>query len=253
MNLVVNSRDAMPQGGKLLIETCGVEWDESHLRSYPEARVGRYVRLAVSDNGAGMDEETRRRIFEPFFTTKGIGKGTGLGLSMVQGIVAQSGGSIEVYSELGRGTTFKIYLPGVEEETADVETAVPLPALQGTETVLVVEDQVEVREYAATVLKTFGYQVIQVENPGEALVLCAQEGERIRLVLTDVVMPDLSGRELANRILKLHPAIRVLFMSGYTDEAITLHGVLAEDAQFIQKPFSPRQLAAKVREVLGPP
>jgi len=252
MNLVVNARDAMPHGGKLLIETAGVELDPSYVQSHPEARAGRYVLLAVSDTGVGMDEQTRRRIFEPFFTTKGVGKGTGLGLSMVEGIVAQSGGHIQVYSEPGHGTTFKIYLPRVEEAAAVSQPEAALP-LGGKETVLVVEDQAEVREYAVTVLKAYGYRVIQAQSAGEALLIFEREPERIDLVLTDVVMPNISGRELANRLEKLQPGIKVLFMSGYTDNVIVHYGVLDEGAQFIQKPFSPEQLAVKVREVLGPP
>ncbi len=197
MNLVVNARDAMPGGGKLLIETARVERDESYAQSHPEARAGRYVMLAVSDNGVGMDEETRQRIFEPFFTTKEVGKGTGLGLSMVQGIVAQSGGYINVYSEPGQGTTFKIYLPALAEAVADAGRPAAVPALGGKETVLVVEDQAEVRNYAVAVLKAYGYRVITAENAGEALLLCERERGRIHLVLTDVVMPNVSGRELA--------------------------------------------------------
>jgi hypothetical protein len=238
MNVVVNARDAMPGGGKLLIET---------------ARVGRYVMLAVSDNGEGMDEPTRRQIFEPFFTTKGVGQGTGLGLSMVQGIVAQSGGYINVYSEPGQGTTFKIYLPAPAETAADAGRPAALPALGGKETVLVVEDQAEVRAYAVAVLKAYGYRVIEAENAGVALLLCERDGERIDLVLTDVVMPNVSGRELAHRLEKLQPGIQVLFMSGYTDTVIAHNGVLEEGAEFIRKPFSPEQLAGKIRAVLGPP
>jgi CheY-like chemotaxis protein len=253
MNLVVNARDAMPGGGKLLIETALVERDESYSHSHPEARAGRYVMLAVSDNGVGMDEETRQRIFEPFFTTKGVGKGTGLGLSTVQGIVAQSGGHTEVYSEPGQGTTFKIYLPAVAEAEADAGRPAEVRALGGKETVLVVEDQAEVCDYAVTVLKTYGYRVIPAENAGEALLLFERDGEHIDLVLTDVVMPNVSGRELANRLEKLQPGIKVLFMSGYTDDAIVHHGVLNQGSHFIQKPFSPEVLAAKVRAVLGPP
>jgi PAS domain S-box-containing protein len=252
MNLVVNARDAMPHGGKLLIETAGLELDERYVQSHPEAHAGRHVLLAVSDSGVGMDDETRRRIFEPFFTTKGLGKGTGLGLSMVEGIVAQSGGHIEVYSEPGHGTTFKVYLPKVEEAAAGSQPEAAL-ALGGKETVLVVEDQPEVREYAVTVLKAYGYQVIQAESAGQALSLFERERGGIHLVLTDVVMPKVSGRELANRLEKLQPGIKVLFMSGYTDNVIVHHGVLEEGAQFIQKPFSPERLAARVREVLGPP
>ena len=236
MNVVVNARDAMPGGGKLLIET---------------ARVGRYVMLAVSDNGVGMDEQTQRQIFEPFFTTKRAGQGTGLGLSMVQGIVAQSGGYIDVYSEPGQGTTFKIYLPAPPETVAAAGKPEAVPALGGKETVLVVEDQAEVRAYAIAVLKAYGYRILEAENAGAALLLCERDGQRIDLVLTDVVMPNLSGRELAQRLGKLQPGIRVLFMSGYTDEVIVNNGVLEVGAEFIQKPFSPEQLAAKIRAVLG--
>ncbi len=251
MNLTVNARDSMPDGGELLIETAVVESGEGQARSHPDARVGRYVMLAVSDTGVGMDEETKNRIFEPFFTTKGIGKGTGLGLSMVQGIVAQSGGYIEVHSEEGKGTTFKIYLPALAEVAADAEVREVVPAAGGKETVLVVEDQAEVRKYAVAVLKEYGYRVIPVENAGEALLRCEQEG--IDLVLTDVVMPHISGRELADRLKTLQPGIKVLFMSGYTDNIIGHHGVLEEGAEFIEKPFSPEELARKVRTALGAP
>src|SRR5664279_3093615 len=250
MNLVVNARDAMPGGGKLLVETANVERDESYTRSHPEARVGRYVMLAVSDNGAGMDEETKNRIFEPFFTTKGAGQGTGLGLSMVQGIVAQSGGFINVYSEPGQGTSFKIYLPALAEVAPDDWRPAAVPAPEGKETVLVVEDQADVRKYAAAALKEYGYRVIPAANAGEALLLCQRE--RVDLVLTDVVMPNVSGRELAERLEKLQPGIKVLFMSGYTDNVIEQRGVLEKGAGFIQKPFSPEELARKVRAVLAP-
>jgi hypothetical protein len=254
VNLAVNARDAMPGGGKLLIETALVEREGSYAQSHPEARAGCYVMLAVSDDGAGMDEETRRRIFEPFFTTKGVGKGTGLGLSMVQGIVAQSGGYIEVYSEPGQGTTFKIYLPALAEAVAEaVRPPAAVPALEGQETVLVVEDQVEVRDYAVAALKAYGYRVIPAANAGEALLVCERERGRIHLVLTDVVMPNVSGRELANRLGERWPGIKTLFMSGYTDNVVMHHGVLEEGADFIQKPFSPEELAGKVRAVLGPP
>ncbi|MGB9454474.1 MAG: PAS domain S-box protein [Bryobacteraceae bacterium] len=251
MNLTVNARDSMPDGGKLRIETAVVEWGEGQARSHPDARLGRYVVLAVSDTGVGMDEETRNRIFEPFFTTKGIGKGTGLGLSMVQGIVAQSGGYIDAYSEEGQGTTFKIYLPALAEAAADAENSEVAPTVGGKETVLVVEDQAEVRKYAVAVLKEYGYRVVPVEGAGEALLLC--ERERIDLVLTDVVMPHISGQELAERLKTLQPGIKVLFMSGYTDNIIEHHGVLEEGAEFIEKPFSPGELARKARTALGSP
>jgi len=251
MNLAVNSRDAMPRGGKLLIETASVHRDENCARLYPESRPGRYVRLAVSDTGVGLDEATKARIFEPFFTTKGVGKGTGLGLSMVQGIVAQSGGYVEVYSEMGNGTTFKIYLPALDDAASDVATPAAVPAAGGTETVLVVEDQAEVRMYATAVLDDYGYRVISAGNGSEALALCGRE--RIDLLLTDVVMPHVGGRELADKLAKLQPGMKVLFMSGYTDDAIVHHGVLEEGAKFIQKPFSPEELAGKVRATLGAP
>jgi signal transduction histidine kinase len=249
MNLAVNSRDAMPHGGKLLIETACVERDESYARSHLEALPGRFVTLAVSDTGVGIDEETKNRIFEPFFTTKEVGKGTGLGLSTVQGIVAQSGGHVEVYSEKGVGTTFKIYLPALAEAAADTGGPAAVPPLGGKETILVVEDQAKVRKYAVAVLKEYGYRVIPAENAGEALLIC--EREHIDLLLTDVIMPNLSGPELAERLDKLQPGVTVLFMSGYTDDAIVQHGVLKEGATFIQKPFSPEELAGKVRAVLG--
>jgi PAS domain S-box-containing protein len=250
MNLVVNARDAMPGVGKLLVETANVERDESYTRSHPEARTGRYVMLAVSDTGVGMDEATKTRIFEPFFTTKAVGKGTGLGLSMVQGIVAQSGGYVDVYTEPGQGTTFKIYLPALAEGAADAARPVAVPALGGKETVLVVEDQAEVRRYVVAVLQAYGYRVIAAEDAAAALVL--SERERIHLLLTDVVMPNMSGRELADRLETLRPAVKVLFMSGYTGNVVEHLGVLQEGAQFIQKPFSPEELAAKVRAVLAP-
>jgi CheY-like chemotaxis protein len=249
MNLVVNVRDAMPGTGRLLIETAHVERDDSFARLHPEARVGHYVMLAVSDTGEGMDEETKKRIFEPFFTTKAIGKGTGLGLAMVQGIVAQSGGYIEVYSEKGSGTTFKIYLPALTDEAAEAPVPTAIQAQEGTETVLIVEDQAEVRKFAAAVLKKYGYRVIPAENADDALLSC--ERERVDLVLTDVVMPHVSGRELADRLEKLQPGIKVLFMSGYTGNVIEHHRVLEQDSHFIQKPFSPEELATKVRSVLG--
>jgi CheY-like chemotaxis protein len=234
----------------LRIETAVEEAGKGPAEWHMGARAG-YVMLAVSDNGVGMDEATRRRMFEPFFTTKGIGKGTGLGLSMVQGIVEQSGGYLEVDSVPGRGTTFGIYLPRVADARDDAAKApgVPVAALRGHETVLVVEDQAEVRKYAADALKTYGYNVIQAENEGAALLLC--EREPIDLVLTDVVMPNVSGRELAEHLVQHRPGMKVLFMSGYTDDAIENHGVLRKGAGFIQKPFSPGQLADKVRETLA--
>ena len=251
MNLAVNARDAMPGGGKLLIETTTVERDESHVQPHPEARPGRYVMLAVNDNGVGMNEETRQRIFEPFFTTKGAGRGTGLGLSMVHGMLAQSGGYIEVYSEPDHGTTFQIYLPIVEGAPADSGKPDAVPTIAGKETVLLVEDQAAVRKYAAAALRAYGYRVIQAENAGEALEFCERERECVDLVLTDVVMPKLSGTELAIRLQTRWPGIKVLFMSGFTDNIIEHGEALRKGADFIQKPFSPEELAGKVRAVLA--
>jgi PAS domain S-box-containing protein len=251
MNLVVNARDALPGAGKVLVETANVEWDESSARAHPEARVGRYVKLAVTDTGVGMDEDTKSRIFEPFFTTKGIGKGTGLGLSTVQGIVAQSGGYIEVYSEPGQGAKFNIYLPALAEAAADDVKSTAVPVQGGRETVLVVEDQAEVRKYAVAVLKGYGYRAIPAESADDALLFC--ERERIDLVLTDVVMPNVSGIELAGRLETLYPDVKVLFMSAHSDDVIEPRGILKEGAKFIQKPFSPEALAGKIRAVLGPP
>jgi CheY-like chemotaxis protein len=206
--------------------------------------------LAVSDTGVGIDEETKSRIFEPFFSTKGVGKGTGLGLSIVQGIVAQSGGYIEVSSEKDKGTTFKIYLPEVSEPpTSDTGRASAVPVMGGKETVLVVEDQAEVRKFAVAVLKSYGYRTIPATSAGEALLQC--ERERIDLVLTDVVMPHVNGRELADRLQARQPGLKVLFMSGYADNVIEHHGVLEAGGQFIQKPFRPEELAQKVRTLLG--
>ena len=253
MNLAVNARDAMPHGGRLLLETGRVERDENYARLHPEARPGRYALLAVSDTGVGMDEATRQRIFEPFFTTKEVGQGTGLGLAMVQGIVAQSGGYINVYSEPGQGTTFKVYLPVLAETAADAVKPPSVPAPRGQETILVVEDQAEVRDYAVAVLTEYCYHPIPAADAGEALSICERESGRIHLVLTDVVMPHTSGRELAARVVKMRPGTKILFMSGYTDNVIVHHGVLDEGVFFIGKPYTPSALAKKIREVLDRP
>jgi CheY-like chemotaxis protein len=240
----------MPDGGRFSIETGFVEWDERQAQLRPGMHAGRYVMLAVSDTGEGMSEETRGHIFEPFFTTKKVGKGTGLGLSTIHGIVEQSGGCVEVASELGRGTMFQIYLPRVMDAPADSGRPEAVPAMGGQETVLVVEDQAEVRGYAAAALQAYGYQVMQAANAREALLVCERKGERIDLILTDVVMPGWSGRELSDWLKKLQPGIKVLFMSGYTDDTMVHHGILRKEAEFIQKPFGPGQLAMKVREML---
>jgi signal transduction histidine kinase/ActR/RegA family two-component response regulator len=251
MNLAVNSRDAMPQGGRLTIETRNVDLDESYARNHVTVQPGPYVMIAVSDTGYGMDKETQSHIFEPFFTTKEAGKGTGLGLATVYGIVKQSGGNIWVYSEQKRGTTFKIYLPRVGEP-AEVGPTRRLAAtvLHGSETILLVEDEATLRRLAREVLETCGYTVLEAANGNEALLLHSQHQGRIQLMVTDVVMPEMSGRELAERIATMDPELRVLYMSGYTDDAVVLHGVLAEAVDFIQKPFSPDALAEKVRVVL---
>jgi CheY-like chemotaxis protein len=207
--------------------------------------------LAVSDTGQGMSEEVRRRIFEPFFTTKPKGTGTGLGLSTTYGVVKQANGSIEVYSEAGRGTTFKIYLPRVEGGAARPrEPSPPMGMLEGSETVLLVEDEKIVRNLGVRILAGSGYRVMHAGNGDEAIRLAMEHGERIDLLLTDVVMPGMSGRELANRFSRIHPEARVLFTSGYTENAIVHHGVLDEGVSFIGKPYSPSALAKKVREVI---
>jgi len=251
LNLGVNARDAMPQGGKLTLETGNVEFDASYVRQHPGSRPGRYVMLAVTDTGLGMTADVRARIFEPFFTTKPAGKGTGLGLAMVYGIVKQSGGNVWVYSEPGKGTTFKIYLPRVAAiET--VEVPEPLtPQAVGSETVMLVEDEDDLRELVREVLDDVGYTVLEAGHPEQAIGLMSQQPERpIHLLLTDVVMPGMSGPALAARLTTVRPTMKVLYMSGYTDDAIVHHGVLTSEMAYLQKPFTPRALASKVRAVL---
>jgi signal transduction histidine kinase/ActR/RegA family two-component response regulator len=252
LNLAVNARDAMPQGGRLTLETASVELDEAYVRRHPGAQRGPHVVLAVSDTGVGMDAEAQARLFEPFFTTKGPGRGTGLGLATVYGIVKQSGGNIWVFSEPGRGTTFKICLPQADAAAAPVEPErARTQALQGSETVLLVEDEADLRDLAREILQMYGYTVLAAGHPAEALRLGQQHEGSIHLLLTDVVMPGMSGRELADRLAPRHGAMQVLYMSGYTDEAIVRHGVLAEGTAFLQKPFTPDTLARQVRQVLA--
>lgn len=251
MNIVINARDAMPLGGKLLLETKNVVIDEGYLQTHTQLLAGQYVLLAITDTGTGMDAATKARIFEPFFTTKGPTKGTGLGLATVYGIVKQSGGQIEVYSEVGQGTTFKIYLPRDKSgEAANSVARVFTPLRGGSETILLVEDEEGIRTLAKAVLQRYGYTVIEARNGGEAFMFCEAHAKPIALLLTDVVMPNMSGRQLSERLVAFQPDMKTLYMSGYTDDAIVQHGVLDPGTPFLQKPFSPEILARKVREIL---
>jgi len=250
MNLVVNARDAMPRGGKLTVETSNVYLDEEYARSHQTVQPGNYVLLAVSDTGGGINPENLARIFEPFFTTKEIGKGTGLGLSMVYGIIKQSGGNIWVYSEPGRGTSFKIYLPLVNTPVEQTSVEHQASSSRGVETILLAEDDEQVRELASEALSASGYSVLAAETPQAAISICRSHSGHIDLLLTDVVMPGIGGRDLATHVTAIRPDLKVLYMSGYTPQAILHHGELDADTFFIQKPFTPSSLAAKVREVL---
>ncbi|MEQ1507177.1 MAG: ATP-binding protein [Myxococcota bacterium] len=250
-NLAVNARDAMPSGGRLTIETAVVDLDEDYARVHLGATPGRYVLLAVSDTGCGIPDDVRARMFEPFFTTKEVGKGTGLGLSTVYGIVRQSGGTIWVYSEVGHGTTFKVYLPlaGTGRPAAPVPRSAGA-IRPGSETVLVVEDEELVRTAIVGILERRGYRVLTARSGAEALRTVAGLAEPVHLLLTDVVMPGMSGRTLSEQLTLARPGLRTLFMSGYTDDAVVRNGVLGAERPFVQKPFTPDGLARKVREVL---
>jgi two-component system cell cycle sensor histidine kinase/response regulator CckA len=251
INLAVNARDAMPDGGKLTIETRNVVLDDAYAQLRVGVSPGSYVMLAVSDTGIGMDQATQQHIFEPFFTTKAAGRGTGLGLATCYGIIKQHGGNIWVYSEVGHGSTFKIYLPCVEE-AADPAAQPNLPheMPRGAEVVLLVEDEPAVRNLVARVLRGQGYTVLEAGNGGEALELIQTQAGVIDLLVTDVVMPEMNGKTLADHMVRRYPEIRVLFISGYTDRAIVHHGRLEPDVTFLQKPFAPLALAQKVREAL---
>ena len=252
MNVVVNARDAMPGGGKLIVETTNAQVDAAHTGPAMDLQPGSYVVLAISDTGTGMDPETTAHLFEPFFTTKAPGKGTGLGLATAYGIVRQSGGAISIFSEPGRGTLVKIYLPSAEAKAAaETEEPASTTSLKGTETILVVEDETRVRKLICQVLTAQGYQVLEALGGEQAIRRAAKHNGSIHLLLADVVMPEMSGPRAEEQIRALHPGIKVLYMSGYTDEAIVHHGILDSGQAFLQKPFLPNTLARKVREVLN--
>jgi PAS domain S-box-containing protein len=251
LNLTLNARDAMPDGGQLTLETQNVELDISYTRLHNELRPGSYVLLAVTDTGTGMTEEVRARIFEPFFTTKEKGKGTGLGLAMVYGIIKQAGGHATVYTEPGRGTTFKIYLPPRDAGSEPAVVAAPAGSLPtGTETVLVVEDDEAVRAIVGSVLRQHGYHLLEARDAATAMEAAASHQGRIDMLLVDVVLPEFSGRDVADRLTGIFPPMKVLFLSGYSSHAVVRHGVLERDMPFLEKPFTPHALASKVRTVL---
>ena len=250
MNLVVNARDAMPTGGKLTLETADVVLDEAYAAAHLGVVPGPHVMLAVSDSGTGIDKETLARIFEPFFTTKESGKGTGLGLSTVFGVVQQSGGSVRVSSEVGKGTTFTVYLPRVDAAADTLRDIEPPVSRRGSETILLVEDDDQLRAVATGILRRRGYHIIEARNAGEAILHSEAHLETIDLLLSDVVMPQMSGPILAKRLASTRPEMRVLCMSGYTDDSIARHGVHEAKLAFLQKPLTPDALTTKVREVL---
>jgi len=251
MNLAVNARDAMPDGGRLTIETADVVLDEEYAREYPDVTPGRYVMLAVTDTGVGIDAATRKRLFEPFFTTKPKGKGTGLGLATVYGVARQSGGHINVNSEMGHGTMFKVFLPCTDESEAACHAGPEgQRPLRGHETILLVEDEEVVRRFAHRVLENYGYTVHAVADPLEAIAFAGTRSDAIHIIVTDVVLPDMNGHAMATLLLQEHPESKVLYMSGYADHAIVHHGVLDQGMSFLPKPFTAEALAKSVREVL---
>jgi CheY-like chemotaxis protein len=252
INLAVNARDAMPEGGKLSIRTSNVDVARSS-RLHADVRPGSYVRLTVADTGKGMDAEIMVHLFEPFYTSKETGKGTGLGLSTVYGIVKQSGGEVVVESHPGRGATFTIYLPRITEPVLTAPSAVQPAVRAGTETILLVEDELGVRQLVCEMLLRLGYQILQASGGAEALRLFEQSHGSIDLLITDVIMPQMSGRDLAQRLKALQPSLKVLYISGYTDDMLAHHGVLESNVFLLQKPFAPDELAKKLREVLDAP
>jgi CheY-like chemotaxis protein len=248
MNLAINGRDAMPEGGKLTVATADVQLDEAFARGHLGVRAGRHVMLTVADTGIGMDQATQARIFEPFFTTKEKGRGTGLGLSTVYGIVEQSGGTIWVESAPGRGTTFTVYLPASDQAGAAHSAGTDESHPRGSETILLVDDEDQIRKVAKGILQRHGYRVVEARNASEALQACEKDAGSIHLLVTDIVMPQMNGEQLADRLAAVCPAMKVLFMSGYTDGALV--GRLAAGAAFLQKPVTPAALLRSVRQVL---
>jgi CheY-like chemotaxis protein len=251
MNLAINARDAMPQGGKLVIETANADLDRDYTAGHPPVQPGRYIMLTVSDTGSGMDAETKARIFEPFFTTKEMGKGTGLGLAIVYGVVKQSNGYIWVYSEPGQGATFRIFLPRVEETPETIgprSSEATLP--NGTETILLVEDEQSLRTIARLFLEGKGYTILEAASGQQAMEIARQHAGQIHLLLTDVIMPGMNGRELAEAVAASRAGIKLLYMSGYTDELVTQQGILNPGLQLLEKPFTRESLLSRVRAVL---
>jgi CheY-like chemotaxis protein/two-component sensor histidine kinase len=250
MNLTTNARDAMPAGGILTIETELVGMDDEYIKMHGYGKPGKYALISVSDTGAGMDEKTREKIFEPFFTTKEIGKGTGLGLSIVYGIVKQHGGYINVYSELGKGTTFKIYLPLIESVAEQIKPSVAVAVTGGSETVLLAEDDASVRRLTKAALEEFGYKIIEAEDGEDAINKFMENKDRIQLFLLDAVMPKKSGKAAYEEIKKIKPDIKALFMSGYSTDILSMKRIVGGELNFIVKPVSPTELLKKIREVL---